>query len=221
MELISIHGALIWPFEAKIVLFQSYFQLFEEIKLTPLTSELIKYSIFCTFCLLETLQMSLILQFLVDKDSISLRILLESIRTTRLCLQSTALVAYLSANPSKSLKIRLGYSIAADVTSIFLLILFNHTRAYNKMLGKSLIRPFSSLKDRLSQLLPQAQARMLHLRKNKGDIELGKITVDQVIGGMRGMVGLVTETSKLDAKLGIRFRGLSIAECRENYRKRL
>jgi citrate synthase len=88
------------------------------------------------------------------------------------------------------------------------------------MLGKSLIRPFSSLKDRLSQLLPQAQARMLHLRKSKGDLELGKITVDQVIGGMRGMVGLVTETSKLDAKLGIRFRGLSIAECREKLPKK-
>lgn len=32
-------------------------------------------------------------------------------------------------------------------------------------------------------------------------------------GGMRGMKGLVTETSVLDPEEGIRFRGYSIPEC--------
>ena len=84
------------------------------------------------------------------------------------------------------------------------------------MLGRS----FSGLKSRLAQLLPQTQARLVQLRKEKGDFELGKFNVDQVLGGMRGMVGLVTETSKLDSKLGIRFRGMSIPECREKLPKK-
>ena len=34
-------------------------------------------------------------------------------------------------------------------------------------------------------------------------------------GGMRGMKGLVTETSVLDPEEGIRFRGYSIPECQK------
>lgn len=34
-------------------------------------------------------------------------------------------------------------------------------------------------------------------------------------GGMRGIKGLVTETSVLDPDEGIRFRGLSIPECQK------
>ena len=34
-------------------------------------------------------------------------------------------------------------------------------------------------------------------------------------GGMRGMKGLVTETSVLDPEEGIRFRGYTIPECQE------
>jgi len=38
-------------------------------------------------------------------------------------------------------------------------------------------------------------------------------------GGMRGMKGLVTETSVLDPDEGIRFRGLSIPECQQQLPK--
>lgn len=37
----------------------------------------------------------------------------------------------------------------------------------------------------------------------------------QMYGGMRGIRGLVTETSLLDPEEGIRFRGYSIPECQE------
>lgn len=37
----------------------------------------------------------------------------------------------------------------------------------------------------------------------------------QMYGGMRGIKGLVCETSVLDADEGIRFRGLSIPECQK------
>ncbi|NQY67444.1 MAG: citrate (Si)-synthase, eukaryotic [Flavobacteriales bacterium] len=51
--------------------------------------------------------------------------------------------------------------------------------------------------------------------KDHGHEKVGEITMAQVYGGMRGMLGLVTETSKLDPEEGIRFRGYSIPELRE------
>ncbi|HOZ82519.1 MAG TPA: citrate (Si)-synthase, eukaryotic [Bacteroidia bacterium] len=51
--------------------------------------------------------------------------------------------------------------------------------------------------------------------KTHGNFVLGQYTVEQVYQGMKGMIGMVTETSKLDANEGIRFRGYSIPELRE------
>src|ERR1039457_5271542 len=50
--------------------------------------------------------------------------------------------------------------------------------------------------------------------KSHGDKVIGHYTIDQVYGGMKGMIGMVTETSKLDPEEGIRFRGYSIPELR-------
>ena len=44
---------------------------------------------------------------------------------------------------------------------------------------------------------------------------LNSNTFVQAYGGMRGITGLVTETSLLDPDEGIRFRGYSIPECQE------
>ena len=44
---------------------------------------------------------------------------------------------------------------------------------------------------------------------------MGEVTVNMMYGGMRGIRGLVTETSVLDADEGIRFRGYTIPECQE------
>jgi citrate synthase len=51
--------------------------------------------------------------------------------------------------------------------------------------------------------------------KSHGDHVLGTYTIEQVYQGMKGMIGMVTETSKLDPEEGIRFRGYSIPELRE------
>jgi citrate synthase len=42
------------------------------------------------------------------------------------------------------------------------------------------------------------------------------VTVDQVIGGMRGVKAMFYDTSKLDAYTGINFRGHSIPDLQEN-----
>ena len=53
------------------------------------------------------------------------------------------------------------------------------------------------------------------LKKEHGSKVLGEVTVDQCIGGARGVKCMLWETSNLDAEEGIRFRGLTIPECQE------
>ncbi len=50
--------------------------------------------------------------------------------------------------------------------------------------------------------------------KEHADFALGVFTVEDVYAGMKGIVGLLTETSLLDANEGIRFRGHTIPELR-------
>jgi len=53
------------------------------------------------------------------------------------------------------------------------------------------------------------------LVSEKGSLKLGEITLVRVFAGMKGMVGIITETLKLDAEEGIRFRENSIPGLRE------
>ena len=48
-----------------------------------------------------------------------------------------------------------------------------------------------------------------------GSKVLGEVTVDQCIGGARGVKCMLWETSNLDAEEGIRFRGHTIPECQQ------
>ncbi|CBI32162.3 hypothetical protein VitviT2T_020694 [Vitis vinifera] len=71
------------------------------------------------------------------------------------------------------------------------------------------------LHSQLKELIPEQQERLKKLKAECGKIQLGNITVDMVLGGMRGMTGLLWETSLLDPDEGIRFRGMSIPECQK------
>lgn len=74
------------------------------------------------------------------------------------------------------------------------------------------VRP-SGLKERLRAIIPQKIAEVKAVRAEHGEKVIHKVTVDQVYAGMRGIKGLVTETSLLDPEEGIRYRGLSLPEC--------
>merc|ERR1712156_577870 len=76
-------------------------------------------------------------------------------------------------------------------------------------------RQASGLKSVLAEKIPAAIEDVKAFRKQHGDTKVGEITVDMMYGGMRGMKGLVTETSVLDPEEGIRFRGYTIPECQE------
>ncbi len=57
------------------------------------------------------------------------------------------------------------------------------------------------------------------LLKQHGNRKIGEVTLSQVYQGMRGITGLVSETSLLDAQEGIRFRGYTIPELQEKLPK--
>lgn len=62
-------------------------------------------------------------------------------------------------------------------------------------------------------------AEIKELLKEHGNKKIGEVTLSQVYQGMRGITGLVTETSLLDAKEGIRFRGYTIPELQQKLPK--
>ncbi len=71
------------------------------------------------------------------------------------------------------------------------------------------------LKEKFKEKATPVAAEIKDIIKNHGDLKLGEYTVAQVYQGMKGMIGMVTETSKLDPEEGIRFRGYTIPELRK------
>ena len=63
------------------------------------------------------------------------------------------------------------------------------------------------IKDRFVAKATAANAEIKDLLKEHGNKKIGEVTLAQVYQGMRGITGLVTETSLLDSHEGIRFRG--------------
>ncbi len=75
------------------------------------------------------------------------------------------------------------------------------------------------IKDRFKEKADKTALEIKALLKEHGDKKIGEVTLSQIYQGMRGITGLVTETSLLDAQEGIRFRGYSIPELREKLTK--
>lgn len=68
------------------------------------------------------------------------------------------------------------------------------------------------LHEKLSAQLPSWRERIKSLAKEHGEVVVDKVTVGQVIGGMRDIKSLLTDVSFVDPAEGIRFRGMSIPE---------
>jgi citrate synthase len=75
------------------------------------------------------------------------------------------------------------------------------------------------IKDRFKEQADIVGSDIKNLLKEHGEKVIGEVTLSQVYQGMRGITGLVSETSLLDAQDGIRFRGYSIPELREKLPK--
>ena len=75
------------------------------------------------------------------------------------------------------------------------------------------------IKDKFKLKADEAGAEIRDLLKEHGNKVIGEVMLSQIYQGMRGITGLVTETSLLDSQEGIRFRGYSIPELREKLPK--
>jgi citrate synthase len=75
------------------------------------------------------------------------------------------------------------------------------------------------LKEKFKEKALPMAAEVKAIIKDHGEKQLGTYTVAQVYQGMKGIIGMVTETSKLDPEEGIRFRGYSLPDLRANLPK--
>ena len=72
-----------------------------------------------------------------------------------------------------------------------------------------------NLKLKFEEKIDQSRQRVKTLVNEYGDKIVGEISLRQIYSGMRGMLSMVTETSKLDSNEGIRFRGYSLPEIQD------
>ena len=75
------------------------------------------------------------------------------------------------------------------------------------------------IKDLFREKADEQSKEIKSIIEQHGNKKIEDVTLAQVYQGMRGITGLVTETSLLDANEGIRFRGFSIPELREKLPK--
>ena len=75
------------------------------------------------------------------------------------------------------------------------------------------------IKERFKTKADIVSAEIKEMLKEHGNKVIGEVQLSQVYQGMRGITGLVTETSLLDAQEGIRFRGYSIPELQQKLAK--
>lgn len=76
-----------------------------------------------------------------------------------------------------------------------------------------------TLKEQFAKKALPMGAEIKAFLKEHGDEVVSQVTLAQLYGGMKGVQGLVTETSKLDPDEGIRFRGYTIPELRDKLPK--
>ena len=76
-----------------------------------------------------------------------------------------------------------------------------------------------TMKERFRAVSEASGTEIKSIVKEHGAKKIGEVQLSQVFQGMRGITGLVTETSLLDAHEGIRFRGYSIPELQKKLPK--
>jgi citrate synthase len=75
------------------------------------------------------------------------------------------------------------------------------------------------IKEKFKVIADSLNSEIRDILKEHGSKKIGEVTLSQIYSGMRGMTGLVTETSLLDPQEGIRFRGYSIPEIQQKLPK--
>lgn len=76
-----------------------------------------------------------------------------------------------------------------------------------------------TLKERFAEIFPARAEEIKNLKKNYGKTVIDEVKLEQAYGGMRGIKGLVWEGSVLDPEEGIRFRGRTIPQIKQELPK--
>jgi citrate synthase len=75
------------------------------------------------------------------------------------------------------------------------------------------------VKEKFKAKADAANVEIKELLKEHGNKKIGEVTLSQIYQGMRGITGLVSETSLLDSQEGIRFRNYTIPELQQKLPK--
>lgn len=73
----------------------------------------------------------------------------------------------------------------------------------------------SALKDKLVADFPKFRDEIAALIKEHGDVKISEVTISQAYGGMRGVNGLVCDTSEVPPDKGLIIRGIPIGDLTE------
>lgn len=94
------------------------------------------------------------------------------------------------------------------------------TKAFNRSVASNQNAAFSTLlKAKIQEVIPQKQAELKEIKEKYAKEQIGTITVDQALGGMRNMMAMVWDASLLHPIEGITFRGHSIPDLVKNLPK--
>jgi citrate synthase len=75
----------------------------------------------------------------------------------------------------------------------------------------------SLLHDKLAKLIPPLREEIRGIVKNYGELIIGQVTIGQAYGGMRGVKGLICDTSLVEADKGLIIRGYPILDIQDKY----
>ena len=70
----------------------------------------------------------------------------------------------------------------------------------------------ATIKDALAEVIPARREEIRNLVKGHGDTVISEVTVTQAYGGMRGVKGLVCDTSLVDPEDGLIIRGIPLKD---------
>jgi len=74
----------------------------------------------------------------------------------------------------------------------------------------------SHLKQKMEHIIAGRQKEVIAFKKEHANTVIGEVPVSAVLGGMRGLPGMLYETSKLHPENGISYRGHDLYAIREN-----
>lgn len=75
----------------------------------------------------------------------------------------------------------------------------------------------ATLQQKLAQLIPEYRQKIKTFRKEHGAKEISKVTVGQFLGGLRGVYGLLCDTSLVEPDKGLIIRGYPLLEIKDKW----